>query len=639
MTFIILLGCRSGNSCPFLHHHPLHGLETDRSEPGLPLHLNLQESRQYVAPPVGGDRVVQKPVSSLEADDPREFQIRQLRRRFNPIEGAAEDGSTTLALKMVPSDPDFPFEMAAGLDCVLHVPADYPAGGARPFLKVKNKEMGRGYQINVERGFDRLAESSPHASLLALMNLLDKKLETLLIEPKAEVPVKIIIPAKQWKPTPPQDSRSAESTTAAARAKPAVVEVVVAAAEKIPPPSYTAEERAAAKSRRAAETRQLEARLGRIPLFFKSSEGIAYTVPLQPRKPMNLPVPLQAVRSVRLIVPALYPLEPCKIEIVGVSREAAIQTEKGFDQRVKEKPERNLMGHINYLAQEMHLLAIETIQSQAQAQAQEEAEEEEEEEEEGKKEKEKPIGAVLETTATEQSATEASGGVLPTKTQSKSNSGEGKGKKREEFPDEEYEEADEKSHIKIIPRPPEWGGGIHDVPEGEGGYESDESDSSSSNVLFVDEDDNDDDDDDDDDDNYDYDENDEHPPTTTTTIIKDNNNNNNKNTKTPPVAAAAAAAAAAATPPERGILLSFPSLHLEGIEILEISSLSIIVKCERCKELKEVSKLKHGDMRRVESCEKCTRNLGIGMFCFVFTPPPSPFFLLLFLYSFFYPFF
>lgn len=574
----------------------------------MPLHLNSQEIRQYVAPPVGGDRVVQKPVSSLEADDPREFQIRQLRRRFNPIENAAEDGVTTLALKMVPSDPDFPFEMAGGLDCVLHVPAKYPAGGARPFLKVKNKEMGRGYQINVERGFDRLAESSPHASLLALMNSLDKQLETLLIEPKAEVPVKIIIPAKQWKPTPPQDSGSAESeSTTAARAKPDIVEVVVAA-EKIPPQSYTAEERTAAKSRRAAETRQLEARLGRIPLFFRSANGTEYTVPLQPRKPMNLPVPLQAVRSVRLIVPPLYPLEPCKIEIVGVSREAAIQTEKGFDQKVKKKPERNLMGHINYLAQEMHLLAIETIQAQSQAQAH--TQEETEEEEEGKKAKEKPRGAVLEPPATGQSAAEASGDVLPTKTQSKSNS-DGKQKKGgkfshdEEKEDEEYEEeAEEKGHIKIIPRPPEWGGGIHDGPEGEGDNESDESDSSSSsNVLFVD--------DEDEDEDDDYDENDKQPPTTTTktTIIKDNNNNSNKNTKVPSVAAQIPP-----PPPERGILLSFPSLHLEGIEILEISSLSIIVKCERCKELKEVSKLRHGDMRRVESCEKCTRNLGIGMF-------------------------
>ena len=498
-----------------------------------------------MAPPVGGDRVVQKPVSSLEADDPREFQIRQLRRRFNPIE-KVEDGGTTLAFQMAPSDPDFPFEMAGGLDCVLHVPAEYPAGHARPFLNVKNKEMGRGYQINVERGYDRLAKSSPHASLLALMNSLDRQLESLLIEPKAEVPVKIIIPAKQRKPTPPQYSRSVEST--AATAKPVIVD------EKPPPPSYTVEERTAAKTRRAAETRQLETRLGRLPLFFKSSNGIAYTVPLQPRKPMDLPVPLQAVKSVRLIVPLLYPLEPCKIEIVGVSREAAIQTEKGFDQKIKEKSERNLMGHINYLAQEMHLLAIESVQVRAQ----------EEEDEE------RPVGVVADPTG--QLAEEESGDILPA-TQSNS---EGK-KRREKSPhdeghgeeeEEEEEEAEEKRHIKIIPRPPEWSK-IHGP---EGGNESDESDSSSSDELSE--------------------VNDDEP-----TII------NKNSTTTPPQPPTPA--------PERGILLSFPSLQLEGIEILEVISLSVTVKCERCKELKEVGKLRHGD-RRVESCGKCTRDLGIG---------------------------
>lgn len=509
-----------------------------------------QEGRQYVAQPVSGDRVVQKPVSSIEADDPREFQIRQIRRRFNPIE-KAEDGGTTLAFQMAPSDPDFPFEMTAGLDCVLHVPATYPAGRARPSLTVKNKEMGRGYQINVERGFDCLAESSPQGSLLALMKSLDNQLESLLIEPKAEVPVKIIIPAKQWKPTPPQYGRSIEST--AATAKPAPVE------KKATPPSYTAEEITEAKLRRAVETRQLEARLGRLPLFFKSSNGIAYTVPLQPRKPVDLPVPLQAVKSVRLIVPLLYPLESCKIEIVGVSREAAIQTEKGFEQKAKAKPERNLMGHVNSLAQDMHLLAtIEAVEVQ--------------------EEEEKSESVVADATGWR--AGEESDDVLPTNlsnsdgNQKLDSSPHGKEK-------EEKEGVGEKRHIKIVPRPPEWGG-FHGPDEEEEGNESDESDSS----IMLSED----------------DENDELVDSTPNTI---NNNNNNTTAPRP------------RTPPERGILLSFPSIQLEGIEILEVSNLSIMVKCERCKELKEVSKLRNGD-RRVESCEKCGRDLGVGMFFFFF---------------------
>lgn len=499
-----------------------------------------QEGRQYVAPPVGGDRVVQKPVSSIEIDDPREFQILQLRRRFNPVE-KAEDGGTSLAFQMVPSDPDFPFEMTGGLDCVLHVPVAHPGCGTRPFLKVKNKEMRRGYQINIERGFDRLAESSPHASLLALMNSLDRQLESLLIEPKAEVPVKIIIPAKQREPRSPRCRRSIESTAATAKSIPLE--------KKSTSPSYTAEERTAAKTRRAAETRQLEARLGRLPLFFKSSNGIAYTVPLQPRKLMDLPVPLQAVKSVRLIVPLLYPLESCKVEIVGISREAAIQTEKGFEQKVKERPERNLMGHINSLAQDMHLLAVRNVQVQ---------------------EEEKSVSVVAD--ATEWRDGEESDDFLPT-TQSNS---EGKQKTEKSPHEKEDEEGKERRHIKIIPRPPEWGGfqAPQEGEEEEGGFESDESDSSS-NVLPED------------DENYEP-------------IISDNS------TTTAP---------RPRTRPEREMLISFPSLQLEGIEILESSCLSVTVKCERCKEFKEVSKLRHGD-RRLESCGKCGRDLGVGKFFF-----------------------
>lgn len=528
-----------------------------------------------MAPPVEGDRVVQKPVSSIEADDPREFQIRQLRRRFNPIE-KAEDGGTSLAFRMAPSDPDFPFEMTGGLDCLLRVPATYPAGRARPSLTVKNKEMGRGYQINVERGFDRLAESSPHGPLLALMNMLDRQLESLLIEPKAEVPVKIIIPAKQRKPSPPQYGRSTESSsssTTAATAKATPVE------KKPPPPSYTAEERNEAKTRRAVETRQLETRLGRLPLFVKSSNGIAYTVPLQPRKPMDLPVPLQAVKSVRLIVPILYPLEPCKIEIVGISREAAIQTENGFEQNVKEKPERNLMGHINSLAQDMHLLATSKF-----AQAQEETDK-------------SAVSVVTDATGWRM-ARDENDDVLPmTQSNSKgkqksASSPHDEGEEPEGEEEEEEEERGEKRHIKMIPRPPEWGR----FP----GREEENDESSFS------------DDDDDDDDALslsedDDDENDE--PST---------NDASKSTTAPQPR----------TPPERGILLSFPSLQLEGIEILEVSILSIIVKCERCKELKEVSKLRNGDKRRVESCEKCAWDLAVGKFFFF----PFLFFFLCFFF-------
>ena len=78
------------------------------------------------------------------------------------------------------------------LDCVLHVPETYPVSEI-PSLQVRNKEMGRGYQINVERGFG-LFILPPDGS--GLMNALDKQLESLLTEPKAETAVQIIVAVK-----------------------------------------------------------------------------------------------------------------------------------------------------------------------------------------------------------------------------------------------------------------------------------------------------------------------------------------------------------------------------------------------------------------------------------------------------------
>jgi hypothetical protein len=80
----------------------------------------LTEPRRYTPPPVDGSRVVGKPVPKAQAEEPREFQIKQLKRRFSPTE-TAEDGGRVFGFQMVPSDPDFPFEIV-GLECVMHVP-------------------------------------------------------------------------------------------------------------------------------------------------------------------------------------------------------------------------------------------------------------------------------------------------------------------------------------------------------------------------------------------------------------------------------------------------------------------------------------------------------------------------------------
>ena len=465
--------------------------------------LAPQQARRYDPGPVATSRPVPKPISQTQIEDPREFQVRQLRRRFSPTE-KAEDNATTLIFKMPPSDPDFPFDIVA-LDCVLHVPLAYPKTG-KPSLRVTNKEMGRGYQINVEKGFDALVEQLPRATLLALMNALDKRLEALLTEQKAET-VKIVPNV-----TSATRDRRHESTASV----PEVTEsVATKPAGDQKTESYTREQLENARARWELETRQLEARLGRLPLFNKGSDGIVYTVPVEPRKRGELPVPLMAAKSVKLFVPLLYPLQCCRIEIQDVARDAAANTEASFERRAKHSPETTLVGHMNYLSQNMHLMATETVS--------------------------KPTNRVSDvpSVASLQIQDAATLQVAPT-----------------------LQTEENRSHIILIPRPPEWA--LSSAANKDD--DTDHSDSYDSGDEFTDE----------------------------------------AAEETPDIRPESSS-----TGPERGILLSFPFLELYGVELLELVSLCITIKCERCKDVMDISNLRTSNARS-ESCKKCASTLNIG---------------------------
>ena len=450
-------------------------------------------TRQYVPPPVPSSTVVSRPRPRNHAGDPRQFQIQQIKRRFSPVE-RFEDAGDSFAFALAPSDPDFPFEMTA-LECVLFVPSNFAKGG-EPSLRVKNKEMGKGYQINVERGFDGLVERMPHASLLALMNALDKNLEAFLMERKADT-IKIIPNAPGKKAPQPVKTPSAP-TMAPESSRP-----------KMDRPRFGDAQRKAAQERRDQETRQLEARLGRLPMFAKNPDGIKYTIPIDPKHHDELPVPLQAVKAVHLIVPLLYPLEPCAIEILGISPEAAINTEKAFVRRAKEKPEVNLMGHVSFLAQNMHQFATEVIDETPSEQP----------------------GFLDEH---QEPAEDHGGSEQP-----------------------RNEQSAESSHIIHIPRPPEWtnteviDGSDSDFSESDFDTEDGEDDAATPR-----------------------------PDESTATI----------------------------SGPERGISLNFPGVELHGVELLSLSSLSLTMKCLRCKTTSDISNLHPGNPRSL-FCSKCAASM------------------------------
>ncbi|KAB5511249.1 hypothetical protein GE09DRAFT_1015093, partial [Coniochaeta sp. 2T2.1] len=450
-------------------------------------------------------RVVPKPVAQTQLKDPRTYQVDQIRRRYSPKETTLQNGDTSLVFKLSPSDPDFPFELEF-LECDLRVPQQYPKQPSK--LVVKNHDIPRGFAINIERGWDNLVTERPTATLLALTNALDKSLESLLSEQKTET-VKLTIFKDtrhlEGKPGPEVELKVVPSTS-----RPAPAPATRRFARE---PSFTPDQIAEAKARRAQEVRQLEARMGREPLFHKSSDGIIYTLPIEVKRKADLPAGLRTVRSVQLIIPLLYPLQALRILLNDVESSDAEGVEELFVEKAAEQRNMNLMSHLNYLSANMHLLARQAASRAKQTGAVEVA---------------APTEAVADVQAKEAEHTSTM--------------------------------EDAKSHVQVIPRPPEWSLG----PDDDGSDETDSEDYTDSDGDH-------------------HDETQEHQAEQST---------------------------AAGHNPERGIAITFPNLEMHGIELLQITSLSLTLKCERCKTANEVTGLKP-NIEKQASCKKCASPLAV----------------------------
>lgn len=367
------------------------------------------DGRRQAVPEASGNRVVAKPVPDAQARDPRRYQLDQLKRRFSPQQTNLQNGAALLAFHLKPSDPDFPFDLDF-LQCELQVPASYPDPGVTPTLNVKNKDIPRGFAANIEQGWDRLARDRGESTLLALTNALDKNLETFLSEKKQDT-VKLMSF---------RDTRhlEAEATTLGKQQPPVrgVQEhtgpVPLPIKRYIPEPSYSKDDINAARARRAQETKQLEARMSRLSMYQRSSDGVVYTLPLEPRRRAELPAGLQAIQSAQLIVPLLYPLQPLRILLNDVESKNAEAVEELFTKRASQQIQMSLMSHINFLSQNIHLMARQAQQQEAK------------ERQEAAAAVKAAEGAEISTTAPADTPAEKSG--------------------------------DGKRHIQVIPRPPEW---------------------------------------------------------------------------------------------------------------------------------------------------------------------------------------
>ncbi|TLD25275.1 hypothetical protein PspLS_06113 [Pyricularia sp. CBS 133598] len=459
-------------------------------------------SQQGVAE-ASSSRVVSKPVPQSQAQDTRAYQIQQLRKRYSPKELTpnGDGGVTYLQFRIKPSDPDFPYELDY-LEVEIRVPSSYPK--QPPSLSVENRDIPRGFSINIERGWDKLvAERKGNTTLLSLTNALDRNLESFLSEQKAET-VKMTIF---------KDTRHIDAMAAEALSQPeTVVEPPPQRRPLYRPETFTKEQIAEAKAIRAQETRQLEARMGRLPLYQKSSDGIVYTLPLDPKRRSELPAGLRPVKSVQLIIPLLYPLQQIRVLLNDVQSDEAEPVEEIFAEKAAAQRSMNLMSHVNFLTQNIHVLA-------KQAHANREA-----------------------ALAAER---------MQAKVEHRAEDVDGHGKAAAHVSSMD----DVKGHVKVIPRPPEWsyGNAGESESDSEDSYDSDEYGQGGASLD-------------------------------------------------PPDAQEPTASSTRTT--EKGTAITFPSIELYGVEILEISTLSISAKCLRCKTNNDLGGLKP-NVDKVSSCKKC----------------------------------
>lgn len=506
LTRSAILGCRAGAACPFIHPSAASSSQASsaqRSDQGQSAGMVETEPSAQVGTVRQTQRqTVLRPTPKAQTEDPRAFQVAQIQRRFKPDVGE-RDGDSLLTFKMKPSDPDFPYEIEH-LDCALSVPKTYPAVG-RPMLQVTNKDIPRGFQINIERGFSTIVADAPESTLLGLMNRLDRQLETILAGRMADT-IRLVA-------NKAPSSKSAVVVEKPAPLPPAEGPIVVDAPKKL-----TVQQVEEAKAKRTAHTRQLEARFGRLQSFAKSSDGTAYTLPLDSPKKATWPVSLQKLQSFKLIVPEMYPQEPAAIDLRSGSSEA-LNVERAFKTlpaKIQTPTLTQLVNHLTLHVQDMAaapiakapILPAESIVNTA-----------------------KPIQVDI---------------IQPTTT----------------TPD------NDRPHVQHVPRPPEWDQqrGLNHESEDETDSDDTESDEESGEEALE-------------------------TATVNERVVSD-------------------------VSVERGVLLSFPNLELHGIELLELVSLNITIKCERCKDTMDVQRLRNyaGDpsAMRQEACKKCACGLAVG---------------------------
>ncbi|KAF9168353.1 hypothetical protein DFQ26_008976 [Actinomortierella ambigua] len=297
----------------------------------------------------------------------RDYELSQVKSRFGSS-ASFKDLTAPSALETVwgfgvtPTDPDFPYEIDS-LEIKLHVPMTYPREPA--WLVVLNSNIPLGFARNLEKGFDEHAKLALSAakSLLAQLSWLDINMERLLQQPPTPT-IRFISHAS----TSPKSSNTASPIAADSVQEPTPHKVQ----PSLPPPSqpralrhpsWTTQERQEASVKRQQQIAQLNARFrGSITVHSPSSIEIA----LEPTQRAQLPLQWQGPLKIHILIPTLYPLEPCSIQLGfnGANPEfeewRSNNIEKGFDKIVASAPPQaqSLFQYLNQFNRDLKSLML-----------------------------------------------------------------------------------------------------------------------------------------------------------------------------------------------------------------------------------------------------------------------------------------
>ncbi len=244
----------------------------------------------------------------------------------------------------------------------VRVPPAYPQ--APPTLSIRNRDVPRGFGINIEKGWDRLVAEMRGATLLALTNALDRRLGVVPGRAKGRDGQGDHLQRHETRGRV-RDFGSSRFQSAGARAG---AEGLCAGG--------VVQQGAGGRGESATGARDAaaEARLGRDRLYQRSSDGVVYTLPLQPGRRAQLPAGTaggQIVPADRAVaVPAAGGTDPAQRR--RVARRGADRG-RPFAEKAAAQQQMSLTSHVNYLAQNLHQLA-----KQGQRRQQEEEKEKEE---------------------------------------------------------------------------------------------------------------------------------------------------------------------------------------------------------------------------------------------------------------------